>query len=273
MDNPFTAYSTRASSLALLATLALPACTPIESPLVRPSPAESVPSKTLTAFVLPDGNRGSLEWSGGKYSVRLYRDRFDFNIERATSVKFKSTARVGDFQFIILEKNHFSCARNIQLLALKGVNYYAWEIGDCQTIPNISIEKDFATFESDEPAANRTTRLKFHAGTFTREVVPYQPRTFEYFDRPAPKVVAEPPLAKSPPPQPVVEPSPAPKAPPTPPPAAKTEKSPPVPPPAPVSRPAPTGKAPAEKAESRPLPAPAPPPSVEPPRKTIYFEN
>jgi hypothetical protein len=53
-----------------------------------------------------------------------------------------STAAASGRSILVLEKTEFGCARRVQVLAIRGREVAAWEMGDCQTQARVTASGD-----------------------------------------------------------------------------------------------------------------------------------
>lgn len=138
--------------------------------------------RVVTQFILPDGSEASLRQLNGRYSVKFHRYSRVIDIDKAVTVKFKSTSLVDGFSLVILEKAESNCAKQTQLLAVRGSEVRAWELGNCRADPAINISNDVALF--DVPNGKMMTRYQFKGGQLAYGEVPYLPPTYESSDAP-----------------------------------------------------------------------------------------
>ena len=143
--------------------------------------------RQVTAFVLPDGSEASLREFKGQYSVKIHRYSRVVDIDKAETVKFRSTAQVDGYALVILEKSRSNCARMTQLLAIRDREVRVWELGNCRSAPEITIGKSAALF--DVPEGKQATRYQFQDGKLRYGSIAFQPRVYETFEAPAQRTV------------------------------------------------------------------------------------
>lgn len=123
--------------------------------------------RQITEFVFPDGGEGSLRVLNGRYSVKFnrYSRVIDIDIDKAVSVKFKSTALVDGFSLVILEESEANCAKMIHVLAVRGWEVRVWDLGNCRSEPQTSISSNEAYFDVRD--GSMITRYIFKHGQGT----------------------------------------------------------------------------------------------------------
>lgn len=118
--------------------------------------------RTVEEFVLPDGSAASLRELDRRFSLRLGAYSRVVEIDKATAVRFRSTQEVDGFTLIVLDKSESNCRHKMHLLAVRGAEVRAWDLGDCKAPPVASISGDLANF--DVSTGTRTTRYQFSGG-------------------------------------------------------------------------------------------------------------
>lgn len=131
----------------------------------------------LTEFVLPDGTVASLRSLHGRYSVKFSRFSRVVEIDKAVSVKFKSTAQVDGFSLVILEKSEPNCPKMTELLAVRGQEVRVWDLGNCKTDPQLAISPSDAKFDVRD--GNVVTRYVYQDGQLSYGNLAYQAPLYE----------------------------------------------------------------------------------------------
>jgi hypothetical protein len=139
--------------------------------------------RQITEFTLPDGSEASLRLHNGHYSVKFNRYSRVVDIDKAVSVKFKSTALVDGYSLVILEKSEANCAKMTELLAVRGSEVRVWDLGNCQSDPQLSISSSDATFDIRD--GSMVTRYVFQDGQLRYGNLPYQAPQYEQQKTPA----------------------------------------------------------------------------------------
>jgi hypothetical protein len=143
--------------------------------------------KDVEEFILPDKTEARIRLYNDQYSVKFAKHSRVFGIEKATSLRFKSSQDVGDYALIVLEKSEPNCAYKTLLLAIKGAEIRAWDLGNCRAKPETVIYSDTATFDVAE--GGTTTRYEFSEGRllYGNFVPPAAP---SYSHKPSPQAPA-----------------------------------------------------------------------------------
>jgi len=113
-------------------------------------------------FVLPDGSEASIRQFQGRYSVKLQKYFRVVDIDKATGLRFRSAQMVDGYTLIVLEKSQRNCPSMTHLLAIRGTEVRAWDLGNCRSWPETTILQDAAIF--DVPEGRGTTRYRFTDG-------------------------------------------------------------------------------------------------------------
>lgn len=141
--------------------------------------------KQVSEFSLPDGTGASIRLLNGKYSVKFQNYSRVVDIDNAATLKFRSAQLVDGYMLVVLDKSEPYCPSKLHLLALRGKETRAWEVGNCKAAPEITISPDSATF--DIPEGRTATHYQFSAGQLRYAEVPYRSQLSEAvsFDAPA----------------------------------------------------------------------------------------
>lgn len=118
--------------------------------------------RTVEEFVLPDGSAASLREFERRFSLKLGAYARVVEIDKATTVRFRSAQEVDGFTLIVLDKSEPGCRHKLHLLAVKGPEVRAWEVGNCKSTPSASVGGGVANF--DVSTGTRTTRYQFSGG-------------------------------------------------------------------------------------------------------------
>lgn len=122
--------------------------------------------QAVDGFRLPDGSEGKVRVLQGRYSVKLPRQLRVVHIEGATRVRVVSSQQVGGRTLLVLEKSERGCDQKTQLMSILGAEVLSWDFGDCQTVPQASMQPDHAVFDFVQP--RRTVRYTYRDGKLLR---------------------------------------------------------------------------------------------------------
>lgn len=118
--------------------------------------------RTIDEFLLPDGSAATVRQLEQRFSVKLQAWSRVVDIDKATSLRFRSAQEVDGYALIVLDKSERQCRHKIQLLAVKGAEVRAWDFGNCQSPPLAVPDGSGASFDVAQGA--RMTRYRFSQG-------------------------------------------------------------------------------------------------------------